>query len=323
VEGRHATDAIQFLVKDTNLHSILREMLPEGAWQPLVFDVPHCGREYPGDFGSALPEAKLRYGEDAYVDELIARAPVLGIPVLAARFPRTYIDPNRAPEDIDPALLSEAWPGADLSLDEWAEVGVGSLQPSIKSQRGIGLIWQEFAAGGMLYDRKLAPAEVFRRIQTCYRPYHDTLAAWLRLLKSSFPNVWHVNWHSMKSRGNKHTPDKPGTLRPDIVLGDLHGTACASEFTAMVRETLTDSGYDVSVNDPYAGAWILQHHSDPAHGIHSLQIEIRRDLYMDEATLECHEGFAHLQRDLNGLMGKMQEFAAERLDGNTSEQVIA
>ena len=298
-------------------------MLPDGFWQPLVFDVPHSGREYPGDFASALPEAKLRYGEDAYVDELLADAPALGVPVLAARFPRTYIDPNRSPDDLDPDLLSEPWPGADIPLQAWAAVGVQSLQPSVKSRRGIGLIWEEFAAGGVLYDRRLAPAEVFRRIQNCYRPYHAALDTWLQQSRSRFPCVWHVNWHSMKSRGNRNTPDTPGTLRPHVVLGDLHGNACAPEFTAFVREVLTDLGYDVSVNDPYAGAWILQRCAAPAAGIHSLQIEIRRDLYMDETTLECHEGFPQLREDLSRLIARMREFAAGKLDGKASEPVTA
>jgi N-formylglutamate amidohydrolase len=101
------------------------------------------------------------------------------------------------------------------------------------------------------------------------------------------------------------------------VLGDLHGTACAPEFTGLVREVLTDLGYDVSVNDPYAGAWILQRCSAPEQGIHSLQIEIRRDLYMDETTLECHEGFARLQKDLSRLMVQMKEFADEQLNRKT------
>jgi N-formylglutamate deformylase len=104
------------------------------------------------------------------------------------------------------------------------------------------------------------------------------------------------------------------------VLGDLHGTACAPEFTGLVREVLTDLGYDVSVNDPYAGAWILQRCSAPEQGIHSLQIEIRRDLYMHEASLECHKGFSRLQKDLFRLMVQMKEFADKQLNGKTSER---
>jgi N-formylglutamate amidohydrolase len=306
-------------VKEDIDHRVLRQIIPEGTWLPLVFDVPHCGREHPSDFGSVLPEATLRYGEDAYIDELLADAPKLEIPILAARFPRTYIDPNRAPEDINPELLSEAWPGTGIGLEQWAEVGVHSLQPSIKSVRGIGLIWQEFAPGGKLYDRQLAPEEVIRRLQKCYHPYHQTLASWLRSLRATFNSVWHVNWHSMKSRGNKHTPDKPGNLRPHIVIGDLYGTACEPEFTELVQETLKGLGYDTSLNDPYAGAWVLKHHSSPEQGIHSLQIEIRRDLYMDENTLECHEGFNRLQNDLNDLMKAMRKYVNHQLKRKTKK----
>lgn len=292
---------------------VLKTMLPEGTLQPLVFDVPHSGREFPGDFGSILSEDKLRHGEDAYVDELIMGASKLGIPLLAARFPRTYLDPNRNPEDIDPDLLSETWPGAEITLDEWAEVGVRSLQPSVKSRLGIGLIWKEFAGGGLLYDRRLTPAEVYQRIQNCHQPYHSVLDTWLQQARSRLPFVWHVNWHSMKSLGNSHTPDPPGTLRPDFVLGDLFGKACAPEFTDFVRKVLTDFGYNVSVNDPYAGAWILQRCSAPKQGIHSLQIEIRRDLYMDETTLETHEGFSHLREDMQQLIARMLEFSGKKL----------
>ena len=283
-------------------------MLPKSSWIPIVFDAPHCGREYPKDFRSILPFDKLRQGEDAYIDELISDAPELGIPVLAACFPRTYLDPNRSPEDIDPELLKDTWPSIEGSLQEWAEVGVSSLKPSIKSRRGIGLIWKDFEAGGVLYDRKLPSAEILQRIRDCYLPYHKTLDKWLNQLRSTYSNVWHINWHSMKSLGNKNTPDKPGTLRPDMVLGDLHGKSCKPEFTEVVLEGLTDLGYQVSVNDPYAGAWILERCSDPLKGIHCLQIEIRRDLYMDEISLECHEGFSKLRKDFINLFRVIKEF---------------
>lgn len=173
---------------------------PSGAARPLLFDLPHSGRDYPADFGSALPPEILRRGEDAYVDELLADAPGHGVTVLKALFPRCYIDTNRDEDDVDPELVSDALPEA--------------FRPSDKSLRGIGLIRRDVVPEHRIYDRLLSHAEVKGRIERYHRPYHEALSKQLDLLRGMFGAVCHVDWHSMKSARNANTPDGPGVDQP-------------------------------------------------------------------------------------------------------------
>jgi N-formylglutamate amidohydrolase len=269
------------------LPSVYERRDPAGEPAPLVYDSPHSGRDYPDDFGSALPEAVLRRAEDAYVDELIADAPALGVATLCALFPRAYIDPNRTEDAVDPALLAEPWPRP--------------LAPGDKTRLGIGLIRRVVAPGLPIYDRKLATAEVERRIARYHRPYLAALDRLVHMTRARCGRVWHLHWHSMKARGNASTPDGSGSRRADFVLGDLHGTACAPELTAAVEAFLTARGHRVAINRPYAGAAIPRRLADPAGGIHCLQIEINRALYLDEGTVERSAAFAGLRATIRAL----------------------
>jgi N-formylglutamate deformylase len=260
---------------------------PAGETVPLVYDSPHSGRHYPADFGSALPEAVLRQAEDAYVDELIADAPALGVATLCALFPRAYIDPNRTEDDVDPALLAAPWPRP--------------LAPGDKTRLGIGLIRRVVAPGLPIYARRLATTEIERRIARYHRPYLAALERLVHATHARFGRVWHVHWHSMKPRGNASTPDGAGSCRADFVLGDLHGTACAPELTAAVRTFLEAHGHRVALNRPYAGAAIPRRLAAPMRGIHCLQIEINRALYLDEATVTKSPGFDALRTTIRTL----------------------
>jgi len=253
---------------------------------PLVFDSPHSGRALPENFGTVLPPDILRQAEDSYVDELFAGVTEHGATLIAAEFPRAFIDVNRAPDDIDPDMLDGPWPVA--------------LNPSVRSERGIGLIRRLVGPGEAIYDRLLPVDEIRARLDDRYWPYHGHLEQTLAALKRRFGAVFHVNCHSMKSVGNATTPDGP-VRRPDIVIGDLHGMSCRPEFTRLVAEAFAQRGYSVAVNDPYAGAHILSRYGDPAAGIHSLQVEINRALYMDESTRQRHDGFDRLRTDLNAI----------------------
>ncbi len=263
---------------------------------PLIFDSPHSGSDLPESFRPAQPPEILRQAEDSFVDELFAGAPAHGATLIAAAFPRAFIDVNRAPDDIDPTLLEGPWPTA--------------LNPTNRSERGIGLIRRLIGPGQPVYDRLLPVAEIQARIDDHYRPYHQHLEQTLAALNRRFGAVYHVNCHSMKSVGNATTPDGP-VPRVDIVVGDLHGTSCAPDFTMLVVQAFASRGYSVAVNDPYAGAHILERHGDPSSGMHSLQVEINRALYMDESTRERQGGFEKLQAELAAVAADIAAFVSK------------
>lgn len=261
---------------------------------PLVLDSPHSGHDFPPDFDARVGERDLREGEDVYVDELWSAAPSLGIPLLAARFPRTYLDPNRHAGDIDPDLLDGPWP--------WEYV------PSGKARIGKSLVWRTLEDGRPIYARRLKPDEVRRRIDRCHGPYHAALRTLLDEAHGKSGKVFHINCHSMRSVAGKQSDDGEGRPRADFVLGDRDGTTCEPGFTAFVRARLVEMGYDVKVNDPYKGVELVRAYSSPKEGRHSLQVEIAKRLYMDEATLEKNAGFPRLQSDLRDLLVSLKEY---------------
>jgi N-formylglutamate deformylase len=250
----------------------------------LLFDSPHSGRSYPADFAVKCTRTELRRGEDAYVDELVAGAVRYGVCLLAATYPRCYIDLNRAESDIDAELLSEPWP---LPLD-----------PTDKTRRGLGLIRRYVEPGVEVNARRLTVAEVSRRIEQIYRPYHAALGALIEEIRAARGTVWHLNWHSMKSAGNAMTPDGAGARRPDFVVSDLEGRSADPALTRLVVDTLTGLGYRVAVNDPYRGGTIVQRFGAPAREVHSVQVEISRALYLNERVVEKTPGYGRLQGDL-------------------------
>jgi N-formylglutamate deformylase len=259
----------------------------------LLYDSPHSGRFYPDDFTLGSPLAVVRRAEDAYVDELIAPATELGALVLSATYPRSYIDLNRTPDDIDADLLAEPWPGP--------------LAPTDYSARGLGLIRRYVEPGVEVNAHRLSVADVTRRLTRIYKPYHRMLDALVFELHESLPRALHVDWHSMKSVGSAMTPDGAGASRPDFVVSDGEGTTAAPQVTALVAATLRALGYDVSVNRPYKGGAIVRRIGDPAAGVHSVQVEINRALYLDETRVEKSSGFDDLQR---GVMDLTRALAA-------------
>lgn len=285
----------------TRKQGVWRRDDPTGAIVPLVFDSPHSGVTYPDDFRPAAPFAVLRTAEDTWVDELYAAAPGLGATMLAAEFPRSYIDVNRDLGDLDPLLLDGHWPG--------------KLNPGEKTRLGIGLIRRLARPGISVYDRKLSVSEIKARIDTYYRPYHDELAAILDARHKQFGAVFHVDCHSMASKGSDMTPDG-AVQRADFVIGDRDGTSCSRDVTEIVVATLRSHGYDVRINDPYKGVEILRRHGRPSEARHSLQIEINRNLYMDEVTREKSAGFARLQAQIGGLIRALADFAREKTAKN-------
>jgi N-formylglutamate amidohydrolase len=255
---------------------------------PLVLDSPHSGREFPADFDAVVGESELREAEDCYVDELYAAAGELGVPLLAASFPRTYLDPNRHAGDVDLELIDGPWPG--------------EYRPSGKARIGKSLVWRTLEDGRPIYARRLKPEVVQRRIERCHAPYHQSLK---RLMDDSWRKhgkVYHLNCHSMRAVAGRQSEEGAGAVRADFVLGDRDGTTCEARFTELVRATLAGMGYSVRLNDPYKGVELVRAYSDPRAGRHSLQIEINKRLYMDERTLRKNEGFARLQSHLSDLL---------------------
>lgn len=266
---------------------------PAAPLQPLVLDSPHSGFCMPADFGSVRTEAELRDGEDCFIDELWLPSTARGVPLLAAQFPRTYLDPNRHAGDIDPDLLAEPWPG------EWV--------PSGKAKIGKSLVWRTLDDGRPIYARPLAVAELQQRIARYHQPYHQALQQLMNAAHERFGQVFHINCHSMNAVSGAMGEGGPGVARADIVLGDRDGTTCAPAFTAFVRDTLAGFGYDVKVNDPFKGVELVRAYSQPDAGRHSLQLEVNKRLYMDAATLQKHPGFDRLQGHLMQLVDALIE----------------
>ncbi len=259
---------------------------------PLVLDSPHSGTRFPADFGSVLSEDELRDGEDSFIDALWQPAVGQGAVLLAAQFPRTYLDPNRHAADIDPALLAEPWPFERFD--------------SGKAAIGKALVWRTMDADKPIYDRRLTVAELQRRIERFHRPYHEALARLIDAAHAAHGLALHVNCHSMGPNTSLSIEGVEGRPRADFVLGDRDGSTCDPAFTDFVRRRLVALGYDVKVNDPFKGVELVRAHADPARGRHSLQLEINKRLYMHDDRIERHAGFDRLQRELMDLLAAVR-----------------
>ncbi len=256
---------------------------------PIVIDSPHSGTAYPPDFGYSAPFELLRRGEDLYVDRLYAHAPGFGATLVAANFPRAYIDPNRLLADIDTALLDGPWPG---------EVATGA-----KTRLGIGLIWR-LLGDVTIYQRKLSVAEVQARIESCYRPYHAALDEAIEGAYARFGAVWHLNVHSMPDDSYERLglPVKP---LADFVLGDLDGRTAGEPLMALIENVLRGQGYSVARNDPFKGVEIIARNGRPAEKRHSLQIEIKRSCYADVERHQPNAGFERMQQALDAMLAAL------------------
>jgi len=247
---------------------------------PLIVDSPHSGRVYPEDFRYVCPLPLLQQTEDSYVDELVSSAAQSGATVIAAKFARSYIDVNRAEDDIDPDVLGEPWPTP--------------LAPSDRTLLGLGLVRRLCKTGVPVYDAPLPVAEVKNRIVNYYRPYHDALQNAVAGRMRQFGECYLIDCHSMpgQSKENSLAP------RTDFVLGDRDGESCDPYFTGRNCTLLREMGYSVALNDPYKGVEIVRRYGNPRAGQHALQLEINRRLYLNEQTLEKTAGFARLQSEL-------------------------
>ena len=273
-----------------------------GEALPIVCDSPHSGTAYPEDFGHAVPMSLLRRGEDTHVAALWDRWPAFGATLIEATFPRTYIDPNRSEADLDPAQIEGRWPVP--------------LSPSVKTRQGLGLIWQRISRDGVatpLYERKRTVAEIEHRIARYWRPYHAALAQAIDASVQRFGGVWHLNLHSMPNDVYQRLGRTDVPPLADFVLGDRDGTTCVPEFIHLIGDTLKGFGYSVAYNEPYKGVELIGRIGQPQLGRHSMQIEIRRPVYMDEDTREPNAGFEPLRAHFAQLMQVVAGYVRENL----------
>lgn len=270
-------------------HDVLIIHGPQTATRPVVLDSPHSGRRFPDHFDSAVSASDLRDGEDCFIDSLYLPAAERGVPLLAAQFPRTFMDANRHPGDIDLDLMEDGfWPDPHV--------------PSGKAGIGKALIWRTLDDGRPIYDRRLSVDEVQDRVARYHRPYHEALRRLLDAAHARFGVVVHLNCHSMNAVSGLMGEGPAGQPRADIVLGDRDGSSCDPALTEFVRAMLSARGYQVRLNDPFKGVELVRAYSDPAAGRHSLQVEINKRLYMNEDARELHAGFARVQSDLMALI---------------------
>ncbi len=266
---------------------------PDRQLLPLVVASPHSGSVYPRDFleASPLDLDLLRRTEDCHVDRLAAGAVEVGAPLLRAHFSRAFLDVNREPWELDPAMFAEPLPDYVKTRSPHIAAGLGTIPRSV----GVGLD---------IYRRKLSFEEARRRILALHPPYHAALAGLLEETRRRFGRVLLIDLHSMPSasRGGHWTEGAAGV---DMVLGDRFGRACANEVTAAAEAHLRRCGYSVVRNDPYSGGYTTRRYGRPGQRRHALQIEINRAAYMDEATLAPKPEFRRLARDLRDLFERL------------------
>ncbi len=275
--------------------------LPVRQNLPLVVASPHSGDIYPAGFlkVAAVPIAALRRAEDAFVDELFAAAPALGAPLLAARFPRSYVDANREPYELDPGMFEGPLP--------WP-----LNHRTTRVAAGLGMIPRVAASGEAIYRGRVPADEIEYRLKTCWRPYHAALSHLVEQTCSLFGASLLIDAHSMPSTASGigiHDRDR----RVDIVLGDNHGEACAPGLIDTAERWLSAQGLRVLRNQPYAGGFTTQRYGQPALGRHALQIEINRALYMDEARHEKLPAAAAIQRLMTGFLEELGRHALAML----------
>jgi len=286
-------------MSDNERASILAELTPPFALirppaqlAPVVLCSPHSGRVYPRAFlaASRLDPLTLRKSEDCYVDELFQPVVGLGVPLLAARFPRAYLDVNREPYELDPELFAGRLP-AFANTQSARVVG------------GLGTIARIVADTEEIYRERLSIGAAFERIERLYAPFHRALADLLEETRARFGTAILIDCHSMPSA----TVGQPSGSRPHFVLGDRFGASCDARLTRFTREILQRAGYDVQVNRPYAGGFITEHYGNPGQGVHALQVEINRALYLDEATFSKNRHFDGLAQTLFDVAARVFE----------------
>jgi N-formylglutamate amidohydrolase len=266
--------------------------LPQGAAGAVIYNSPHSGAVYPAELvdASRLDGHALRKSEDFRVDQLFMEAPSLGSPLLLAHFPRAYLDVNREPYELDPKMFEGRLPSFANTR-------------SLRVAGGLGTIPKIVGDGQDIYRGRLPVAEALQRIEQIYKPYHASLRGLLQDALRGHGEAVLVDCHSMPSA----SLGPATTERPDIVLGDRYGASAAPQLVEAAEAIFMELGFTVARNRPYAGGFITEHYGQPNGGVHALQIEINRGLYMDEATITPHAGYPRIQA---GMTAFIERFGA-------------
>jgi N-formylglutamate deformylase len=268
---------------------------PRGA---VVFNSPHSGSVYPRPFlaSAQLDLATLRRSEDTFVDELFAGVVQHGFPLMRAHFPRCYVDVNREPYELDPRMF-------DGRLPSFANTR------SMRVAGGLGTVARVVGDAQEIYDQRIPVDDALRRIEGLYKPYHRTLRRVVTRVHREFGSAVLVDCHSMPSAAGSRD-ERP---RADFVLGDRYGTSCVGAISDTVEEALMELGYSVSRNKPYAGGFITEHYGNPSAGLHAIQLEINRALYMDERRYERTGDFERVAADMVALAARLGEISLDDL----------
>ncbi len=275
------------------------EILEPAEWRgPVVFNSPHSGRIYPRAFllSSRLDLITLRRSEDSFVDDLAMGVVARGYPLMRAHFPRCYVDVNREPYELDPRMFEGRLPSFANTR-------------SMRVAGGLGTVARVVGDAQEIYDQRLSIDDALRRIENLYKPYHRGLRRLFSRVHRDFGAAMLIDCHSMPSS----TGSRDERPRADFVLGDRYGTSCVPVVSETVETTLRGLGYAISRNKPYAGGFITEHYGNPAAGLHSIQLEINRALYMDERRFERSPNFNRLAADLEALADRMAAIPLEEL----------
>jgi N-formylglutamate amidohydrolase len=272
---------------------------PEEYRGPVLFNSPHSGRVYPHAFLSAsrLELATLRRSEDSFVDDLILGLVPRGHPIMRAHFPRCYVDVNREPYELDPRMF-------DGRLPSFANTR------SMRVAGGLGTVARVVGDAQEIYDQRISVAEALRRIDGLYKPYHRALRRLFMRLHRDFGAAILVDCHSMPSTTGGGRDERP---RADVVIGDRYGTSCVPVVSDTIEQTLRDFGYALSRNKPYAGGFITEHYGNPTAGLHSIQLELNRALYMDERRYEQTASFDRLAGEIAIMADRLAGIPLEEL----------
>ena len=254
---------------------------------PFVLNSPHSGRIYTDAFmkNVQLSDFAIRKSEDFLVDELFGSGVAIGLPMLVANFPRAFLDVNREPYELDPKMF-------DGQLPEYTNT------QSVRVSTGLGTIAKIVADREEIYHTQISVSEALERIEKIYKPYHSCLRRLLAETHVKFGYAVLIDCHSMPSAHH----GSPYERRPDFVIGDRFGSSCSEELTLCLRDNLKALGYKVVLNKPYAGGFITQHYGRPDNGLHAVQIEINRGLYMDESAMQKSENCEKLADDIRQLL---------------------
>jgi N-formylglutamate amidohydrolase len=261
---------------------------PERRTSPLIHASPHSGRIYPPDLMrlAALDAAAIRSSEDVLVDEIVASAQRFGAPLLKARLARAYVDVNREPFELDPGMFVGDLPSYARARTARVAAGLGSIA------RVVG-------EGREIYSAKLPVRDALERIDRVHGPYHQALADLIQGALERFDVAVLLDWHSMPSAP---VGGYGARAAPDVVLGDRFGASCGSFLVDTLEKEFSAKGYRVARNAPYAGGYTTEHYGRPQIGVHAVQVELNRALYLDERSLRPGPGFEALARDVSDII---------------------